>query len=151
MERRSAFSGGSIINDLQDTRSGPTVRSRLDTRHLGGSWVASIPLAAAAGGLSGRLWVPTHAALFVVGEISYLAASQDRAVLFFQSINRRREQASTELTSNTRLAPPARGARSATRTEDKGNRRVERPGFGYSLAESGELGIRYPTPRIVTT
>ena len=55
--------------------------------------------ARAAGELSRRR-VLTYPALLVVDEIGYLPVSQDGAVLFFQLINARHEQASTVLTSN---------------------------------------------------
>ena len=42
----------------------------------------------------------THPALLLVDEIGYLLVSRDGAVLFFQLINARHEQASTVLTSN---------------------------------------------------
>ena len=54
----------------------------------------------AAGQLARRLRMLTHPALLVVDEIGYLPVSRDGAVLFFQLINARHEQASTVLTSN---------------------------------------------------
>ena len=42
----------------------------------------------------------THPALLVVDEIGYLPVSREGAVLFFQLISARHEQASTVLTSN---------------------------------------------------
>ena len=62
--------------------------------------IDSLTEAKAAGQLSRRLRVLTHPALLVVDEIGYLPVSQDGAVLFFQLINARHEQASTVLTSN---------------------------------------------------
>ena len=61
--------------------------------------VDSLMEARAAGELSRRR-VLTYPALLVVDEIGYLPVSQDGAVLFFQLINARHEQASTVLTSN---------------------------------------------------
>lgn len=52
------------------------------------------------GNLAHRLKVLTHPAVLVVDEISYLPASQDGAVLFFQLINVRHERALAVLTSN---------------------------------------------------
>ena len=62
--------------------------------------IESLEQAKAAGQLSRRLRVLTHPALLVVDEIGYLPVSRDGAVLFFQLINARHEQASTVLTSN---------------------------------------------------
>ncbi len=64
------------------------------------SLVASLEEARAAGQLARRLRVLTHPALLVVDEIGYLPVSREGAVLFFQLINARHEQASTVLTSN---------------------------------------------------
>ena len=64
------------------------------------SLVESLEQARAAGQLARRLRVLTHPALLVVDEIGYLPVSRDGAVLFFQLINARHEQASTVLTSN---------------------------------------------------
>ena len=62
--------------------------------------IDSLMEARTAGERSRRLRVLTHPALLVVDEIGYLPVSQDGAVLFFQLINARHEQASTVLTSN---------------------------------------------------
>ena len=62
--------------------------------------IESLEQAKAAGQLARRLRVLTHPALLVVDEIGYLPVSRDGAVLFFQLINARHEQASTVLTSN---------------------------------------------------
>ncbi len=62
--------------------------------------IDSLMEARAAGELPRRLRVLTHPALLVVDEIGYLPLSQDGAVLFFQLINARHEQASTVLTLN---------------------------------------------------
>lgn len=64
------------------------------------SLVESLEQARAAGQLARRLRVLTHPALLLVDEIGYLPVSRDGAVLFFQLINARHEQASTVLTSN---------------------------------------------------
>ena len=62
--------------------------------------IESLAQAQAAGQLARRLRVLTHPALLVVDEIGYLPVSREGAVLFFQLINARHEQASTVLTSN---------------------------------------------------
>ena len=62
--------------------------------------VESLAQAKASGQLARRLRVLTHPALMVVDEIGYLPVSRQGAVLFFQLINARHEQASTVLTSN---------------------------------------------------
>ena len=54
----------------------------------------------AGGQLARRLRVLTHPALLVVDEIGYLPVSREGAVLFFQLIDARHEQASTVRTSN---------------------------------------------------
>ena len=50
--------------------------------------------------MAGLIESLTHPALLVVDEIGYLPVSRDGAVLFFQLVNARHEQASTALTSN---------------------------------------------------
>jgi DNA replication protein DnaC len=62
--------------------------------------IASLEEARAAGRLAHRLKTLTHPSLLVVDEIGYLPITQTGAMLFFQLINRRYEQASTVLTSN---------------------------------------------------
>ncbi|MFQ5946745.1 MAG: IS21-like element helper ATPase IstB [Anaerolineae bacterium] len=62
--------------------------------------ITSLEEAKAAGRLAHRLKTLTHPALLVVDEIGYLPIGQAGAILFFQLINRRYEQASTVLTSN---------------------------------------------------
>jgi DNA replication protein DnaC/transposase len=62
--------------------------------------IASLEEARAAGRLAHRLKTLTHPSLLVVDEIGYLPINQTGAMLFFQLINRRYEQASTVLTSN---------------------------------------------------
>ncbi len=62
--------------------------------------VSSLEEAKTSGNLARRLKVLTHPAVLVVDEIGYLPVSRDGAVLFFQLINARHEQASTILTSN---------------------------------------------------
>ena len=62
--------------------------------------ITSLEEAKAAGTLGQRLKTLTHPSLLVVDEIGYLPVSQTGAMLFFQLINRRYEQASTVLTSN---------------------------------------------------
>lgn len=62
--------------------------------------ITSLEEAKAAGRLGYRLKMLTHPSLLVVDEIGYLPISDTGAMLFFQLINRRYEQASTVLTSN---------------------------------------------------
>jgi DNA replication protein DnaC len=62
--------------------------------------ITSLEEAQAAGRLHARLKVLTHPALLVVDEIGYLPISRTGAMLFFQLMTRRYEQASTVLTSN---------------------------------------------------
>lgn len=62
--------------------------------------IESLEQAKMAGQLARRLRVLSAPALLVVDEIGYLPVSRDGAVLFFQLINARYEQASTVLTSN---------------------------------------------------
>ena len=62
--------------------------------------ITSLEEAQAAGRLQARLKVLTHPALLVVDEIGYLPISRTGAMLFFQLMTRRYEQASTVLTSN---------------------------------------------------
>jgi DNA replication protein DnaC len=62
--------------------------------------ITSLEEAKAAGKLGYRLKMLTHPSLLVVDEIGYLPISDTGAMLFFQLINRRYEQASTVLTSN---------------------------------------------------
>ncbi len=62
--------------------------------------ITSLEEAKAAGRLGYRLKMLTHPALLVVDEIGYLPINDTGAMLFFQLINRRYEQASTVLTSN---------------------------------------------------
>ena len=62
--------------------------------------IDSLMEAGAAGELARRLRVLMSPGLLVVDEIGYLPVTQDGAVLFFQLINARHEQASTVLTSN---------------------------------------------------
>lgn len=62
--------------------------------------ITSLEEAKAAGKLGYRLRMLTHPSLLVVDEIGYLPISDAGAMLFFQLINRRYEQASTVLTSN---------------------------------------------------
>jgi DNA replication protein DnaC len=62
--------------------------------------VNSLEEAQAASRLQQRLKVLTHPALLVVDEIGYLPISRTGAMLFFQLMSRRYEQASTVLTSN---------------------------------------------------
>ena len=64
------------------------------------SLVESLEQARTAGLLARRLRVLTQPALLIVDETGYLPVSRDVAVLFFQLINARHEQASTVLTSN---------------------------------------------------
>jgi DNA replication protein DnaC len=62
--------------------------------------ITSLEEAQAAGQLKRRLAVLTHPSLLVVDEIGYLPINHAGAVLFFQLMNRRYENASTVLTSN---------------------------------------------------
>jgi DNA replication protein DnaC len=62
--------------------------------------ITSLEEAKAAGRLGYRLKMLTHPSLLVVDEIGYLPINDAGAMLFFQLINRRYEQASTVLTSN---------------------------------------------------
>src|ERR1700756_5457915 len=62
--------------------------------------ITSLQDAQAAGQLKRRLAVLTHPSLLVVDEIGYLPIDHSGAVLFFQLMNRRYENASTVLTSN---------------------------------------------------
>jgi DNA replication protein DnaC len=62
--------------------------------------ITSLEEAKAAGRQGYRLKMLTHPALLVVDEIGYLPINDTGAMLFFQLINRRYEQASTVLTSN---------------------------------------------------
>ena len=62
--------------------------------------ITSLEEAQAAGRLHQRLKVLTHPALLVVDEIGYLPINHTGAMLFFQLMARRYEQASTVLTSN---------------------------------------------------
>jgi DNA replication protein DnaC len=62
--------------------------------------IESLEAARAAGQLARRLRVLGHPALLIVDEIGYLPVTRDGAVLFFQLINHRYENASTVLTSN---------------------------------------------------
>jgi DNA replication protein DnaC len=62
--------------------------------------ITSLEEAQAAGRLQQRLKVLTYPALLVVDEIGYLPISRTGAMLFFQLMSRRYEQASTVLTSN---------------------------------------------------
>jgi DNA replication protein DnaC len=62
--------------------------------------ITSLEEAQAAGQLRRRLAVLSHPALLVVDEIGYLPVNHSGAVLFFQLMNRRYENASTVLTSN---------------------------------------------------
>ncbi len=62
--------------------------------------ITSLEEAKATGRLGYRLKMLTHPALLVVDEIGYLPINDTGAMLFFQLINRRYEQASTVLTSN---------------------------------------------------
>jgi len=62
--------------------------------------IASLEEAQASGKLVQRMKVLTHPALLVVDEIGYLPISRTGAMLFFQLMSRRYEQASTILTSN---------------------------------------------------
>jgi DNA replication protein DnaC len=62
--------------------------------------ITSLEEARAAGRLQARLKVLTHPALLVVDKIGYLPISRTGAMLFFQLMTRRYEQASTVLTSN---------------------------------------------------
>jgi DNA replication protein DnaC len=62
--------------------------------------ITSLEEAQAAGTLSQRLKTLTHPSLLVVDEIGYLPVSRTGAMLFFQLMSRRYEQASTVLTSN---------------------------------------------------
>lgn len=62
--------------------------------------ITSLQEAQAAGRLGQRLAVLTHPSLLVVDEIGYLPINHPGAVLFFQLMNRRYENASTVLTSN---------------------------------------------------
>ena len=81
---------------------GPVARGRAPRAgrsRLAGAQTKGKVEARAAGELSRRR-VLTYPALLVVDEIGYLPVSQDGAVLFFQLINARHEQASTVLTSN---------------------------------------------------
>src|ERR1700752_2435533 len=62
--------------------------------------ITSLEEAQAAGRLQARLKVLTHPAVLVVDEIGYLPITRTGAMLFFQLMTRRYEQASTILTSN---------------------------------------------------
>jgi DNA replication protein DnaC len=62
--------------------------------------ITSLEEAQAAGRLQARVKILTHPALLVVDEIGYLPISRTGAMLFFQLMTRRYEQASTVLTSN---------------------------------------------------
>ena len=62
--------------------------------------ITSLEEAQAAGQLKRRLAVLTHPSLLVVDEIGYLPINHAGAVLFFQLMNKRYENASTVLTSN---------------------------------------------------
>jgi DNA replication protein DnaC len=62
--------------------------------------VTSLEEAQAAGRLARRLATLSYPALLIVDEIGYLPVTRTGAVLFFQLISRRYEQASTVLTSN---------------------------------------------------
>jgi len=62
--------------------------------------ITSLEEAQAAGQLRRRLAVLSHPSLLVVDEIGYLPVNHSGAVLFFQLMNRRYENASTVLTSN---------------------------------------------------
>jgi len=62
--------------------------------------ISSLEEAQAAGQLRRRLAVLSHPSLLVVDEIGYLPVNHSGAVLFFQLMNRRYENASTVLTSN---------------------------------------------------
>lgn len=62
--------------------------------------IHSLEEAQAAGRLQQRLKVLTHPTLLVVDEIGYLPINRSGAMLFFQLMARRYEQASTVLTSN---------------------------------------------------
>jgi len=62
--------------------------------------ITSLEEAQAAGQLSRRLSVLTHPSLLVVDEIGYVPINHTGAVLFFQLMNRRYENASTVLASN---------------------------------------------------
>jgi DNA replication protein DnaC len=62
--------------------------------------ITSLEEAQAAGQLRRRLAVLSHPSLLVVDEIGYLPVNHTGAVLFFQLMNRRYENASTVLTSN---------------------------------------------------
>jgi DNA replication protein DnaC len=76
--------------------------------------ITSLEEAQAAGRLQVRLQVLTHPALLVVDQIGYLPISRTGAMLFFQLMTRRYEDASTVLTSNKGLRSGARS--SATRS-----------------------------------
>jgi DNA replication protein DnaC len=62
--------------------------------------ITSLEEAQAAGRLGQRLKTLTHPALLVVDEIGYLPITRNGAMLFFQLMARRYENASTVLTSN---------------------------------------------------
>jgi DNA replication protein DnaC len=62
--------------------------------------ITSLEEAQAAGQLQHRLKVLTHPSLLIVDEIGYLPVTPTGAMLFFQLMTRRYEQASTVLTSN---------------------------------------------------
>jgi DNA replication protein DnaC len=62
--------------------------------------ITSLEEAQASGQLRRRLAVLSHPSLLVVDEIGYLPVNHSGAVLFFQLMNRRYENASTVLTSN---------------------------------------------------
>jgi DNA replication protein DnaC len=62
--------------------------------------ISSLEEAQAAGRLTQRMKVLTHPAVLIVDEIGYLPVSRTGAMLFFQTIARRYERASTVLTSN---------------------------------------------------
>src|SRR5690606_36168825 len=66
--------------------------------------ITSLEEAQTAGKLQQRLKVLTHPAVLVVDEIGYLPISRTGAMLFFQLMARRYEQASTVLTSNKGFA-----------------------------------------------
>ena len=100
-ERRPArpAGGGQDPSGHQPGHSRRRKRAARLLRSLAGL-IESLDEAKAASHLARRLKVLTHPALLVVDEIGYLPVSRDRAVLFFQLINARHEQASTVLTSN---------------------------------------------------
>jgi DNA replication protein DnaC len=74
--------------------------------------------------LQARLKVLTHPALLAVDEIGYLPISRAGAMLFFQLMTRRYEQASTVLTSNKKFEE---WARSSATMSGRGAHRSPRP------------------------